>query len=370
MQELPTNPSRETPPFDVASADLVSRPGFSASQPPFPSDSDLLLEFWYDLLATLNIPDSWPEGCEVSYLSESKTLIVDYELPSSDAFPQLKDIKFKADSRTFKESLWPEAQKKRMYDDAICQIALAALYKLFSVDSSEALAAVVFNGWVRQINRATGTEVHPCILSVHVEKQKFLALDLLQVDPRSCFKGLQGISGRQLADASPIQPVLSMNREDSRFVAAYPVAETLDRSTNLAAMDWLDFENLIRELFEKEFSGNGTEVKITRASRDGGVDAVAFDPDPIRGGKIVIQAKRYTNVVELSAVRDLFGTVHNEGAMKGILVTTSDFGPDAYQFARGKPLTLVSGGQLLQMLGHHGYHARIDLAEARASKHV
>jgi len=24
---------------------------------------------------------------------------------------------------------------------------------------------------------------------------------------------------------------------------------------------------------------------------------IAFDPDPIRGGKIVIQAKRYTNVV-------------------------------------------------------------------------
>ena len=38
-------------------------------------------------------------------------------------------------------------------------------------------------------------------------------------------------------------------------------------------------------------------MKITQASKDGGVDAVAFDPDPIRGGKIVIQAKRYTNVV-------------------------------------------------------------------------
>jgi restriction system protein len=73
-------------------------------------------------------------------------------------------------------------------------------------------------------------------------------------------------------------------------------------------------------------------VRITRASRDGGVDAIAFDPDPIRGGKIVIQAKRYTNPVGVSAVRDLFGTVHNEGATKGILVTTSDYGPDAYEF--------------------------------------
>jgi len=45
----------------------------------------------------------------------------------------------------------------------------------------------------------------------------------------------------------------------------------------------------VQEIFEKEFSHGGGQVKITQASRDGGVDAIAFDPDPIRGGKIVIQ---------------------------------------------------------------------------------
>jgi restriction system protein len=130
-------------------------------------------------------------------------------------------------------------------------------------------------------------------------------------------------------------------------------------------MDWEDFEHLIRELFEKEFATSGGEVKVTQASRDGGVDAVAFDPDPIRGGKIVIQAKRYTNVVGVAAVRDLYGTVMNEGATKGILVTTADYGPDAYEFARGKPLTLLSGGNLLNLLEKHGQKAKIDLKEAK-----
>ena len=140
---------------------------------------------------------------------------------------------------------------------------------------------------------------------------------------------------------------------------------TLDESVNLAAMDWQDFENLIRELFEKEFSAPGGEVKITQASRDGGVDAVAFDPDPIRGGKIVIQAKRYTNTVGVSAVRDLYGTVLNEGAMKGILVTTANYGNDAYEFAQGKPLTLMNGANLLYLLEKHGRNAKIDLKEAK-----
>jgi len=130
-------------------------------------------------------------------------------------------------------------------------------------------------------------------------------------------------------------------------------------------MDWQDFENLIREIIEKEFSQNGGEVKITQASRDGGVDAIAFDPDPIRGGKIVIQAKRYTNVVGVSNVRDLYGTLMNEGATKGILVTTSNYGNDAYEFAKGKPITLLDGGNLLFLLEKYGYKAKIDIGEAK-----
>ena len=156
-----------------------------------------------------------------------------------------------------------------------------------------------------------------------------------------------------------------MSREDNRFIEGYEVTNQIDDSVNLAAIDWQDFENLIREIFEKEFNSNGGEVKITQASRDGGVDAVAFDPDPIRGGKIVIQAKRYTNVVGVSAVRDLYGTLMNEGASKGILVTTSNYGNDAYKFAKGKPITLMNGANLLFLLKKHGHQARIDLKEAK-----
>jgi restriction system protein len=44
---------------------------------------------------------------------------------------------------------------------------------------------------------------------------------------------------------------------------------------------------------------------------------------PIFGGNVIVQAKRYKHTVGVSAVRDLFGTLQNEGASKGILVTTS-----------------------------------------------
>ena len=55
----------------------------------------------------------------------------------------------------------------------------------------------------------------------------------------------------------------------------------------------------------------------------------------------------------------------NEGANRGILVTTATYGPDAYKFANGKPLTLLNGSNLLALLEEHGHKARIDLAEAK-----
>jgi restriction endonuclease Mrr len=69
--------------------------------------------------------------------------------------------------------------------------------------------------------------------------------------------------------------------------------------------------------------------------------------------------------VGVSAVRDLYGTVMNEDATKGILVTTADFGPDAYDFVKDKPLTLLNGANLLYLLEKHGHHAKIDIQTAK-----
>ena len=108
-----------------------------------------------------------------------------------------------------------------------------------------------------------------------------------------------------------------------------------DKRLSLAQEEWEDLSMI-----------SGRTVKRLCDRDDGGVDAVVFDPDPLRGGKIVIQAKRYTNTVGVSAVRDLYGTVINEGANTGILITTSDYGHDSYEFAKDKPLKLLNGGHL------------------------
>jgi restriction system protein len=320
-------------------------------------DASAVEYFFAEVLNHSAYPDSLPRGNILHFNQSSGVLIVDYELPDQSAFPSIREMKYVAARKQFQEVPVSESWLKKTYDETLYQIALRTLHELYIADESEVLKSIVFNGWVQSIDRATGKETHGCILSIQAEREEFLQINLSQVDPRACFRKLKGVASSKLIELTPVRPILSINREDHRFVEGYAVADTLD---------WLDFENLIRELFEKEFSKNGGEVKITQASRDGGVDAIAFDPDPIRGGKIVIQAKRYTNVVGVAAVRDLYGTVHNEGANKGILVTTATYGSDAYEFAKDKPLTLLSGGELLSLLAAHGHRAKIDLQEAKA----
>jgi restriction system protein len=328
-------------------------------------NTDSIIEYCDMVLNNSVYPDKFPKNFELEYIPDTRILIIEYELPSLDDMPSLKEVKYIASRNELKETYIAETQRAKMYDEAIYKITLRSIHEIFEADTAAAIDAVSFNGWVNAINKATGKEENNCILSIQVKKDEFVNIDLRNVDPKTCFKGLKGIASSKLSSLTPIQPVLQISKTDKRFVESHDVVQSVDSTTNLAAMDWEDFEHLIRELFEKEFATSGGEVKVTQASRDGGVDAVAFDPDPIRGGKIVIQAKRYTNTVDVSAVRDLYGTTMNEGATKGILVTTADFGPDAYEFAKGKPITLLNGSNLLHLLAKHGHHAKIDIKEAK-----
>ncbi|MEQ8336583.1 MAG: restriction endonuclease [Cyclobacteriaceae bacterium] len=310
-------------------------------------------------------PDSFPRDFDIEYNPQNRTIVLDYTLPSPSHLPTLKEVKYIATKKELKEYYISETQNNKNYDSVIYKIALRTIHELYEADVAEAIDSIIFNGWVNSIDKATGKPVNNCIASLQAEKTSFLEIDLGNVDPKACFKSLKGISSSKLSGITAIQPIAVINKNDKRFVSSYDVADSLNQGDNLAAMDWEDFEHLIREVFEKEFNSNGGEVKVTQASRDGGVDAIAFDPDPIRGGKIVIQAKRYTNTVGVSAVRDLYGTVLNEGATKGILVTTADYGPDAYGFAKDKPITLMNGANLLFLLEKHGHKARINLIEAK-----
>lgn len=318
------------------------------------SDPDAIATYFVTVLERGSYPEGFSQISQIEFQPESKQLVVAYDLPEYDeVIPTLKSVKYVRASDSFTVSARPESQRRTMYTNAVAQTALRSLHEIFASDTAGYVETVVFNGYVKSIDRGTGKPIRPCIITVRTTREVFRDINLAHVDPLICLKSLNASVSKSAAELAPVRPVLELNMTDSRFIKEDDVLSILDQRPNLMDLTPSEFESLITNLFQTM----GLETRQTQASRDGGVDCVAFDPRPIFGGKVVIQAKRYKNTVSVSAVRDLFGTMQNEGASKGILVATSGYGKAAFEFANGKPIELLAGSNLLYLLKEH---ANID----------
>lgn len=112
----------------------------------------------------------------------------------------------------------------------------------------------------------------------------------------------------------------------------------------------VEFEAVCQTIIEKM----GFTTETTKTTGDGGIDIIAFNSQPLLSGKYIIQCKRYTGSVGEPIIRDLYGVVTSERANKGILMTTGYFTRQAIAFAEGKPIELIDGAKLHELLKQYG----------------
>ncbi len=137
--------------------------------------------------------------------------------------------------------------------------------------------------------------------------------------------------------------------EDGDFVEEEVAPNKKDKD-EVENIDGKSFEQMTPDEFEdavcKLFNAFGYNLSVTQRSKDGGIDL-----DGLQGGlgraRVVVQCKRYSSPVGVSAVRELFGVVSDDPEIaEGFLVTTSTFTQEAQAFARGKRITLIDGREL------------------------
>lgn len=88
------------------------------------------------------------------------------------------------------------------------------------------------------------------------------------------------------------------------------------------------FEEFVAALFKN----HGFDVELTPETRDGGVDIIAVHKSPLTGNTVsLVECKRYApdKTVGIGVVQRLLGSVIQQEAHKGIVVTTSFFTKDA-----------------------------------------
>ncbi|MDX3498408.1 restriction endonuclease [Streptomyces turgidiscabies] len=315
-------------------------------------DPDSVIEYFS---AALYASSAWPEGfprqVAAAYDPAARQLVLDWELPAYSIVPETKAVRYMSSVDQDKETPRPVGQRRALYSEVLAQCMLLVLHELFGADELGALESVALNGFVDGHDPTTGRPGQIFLATVMASRSSFRDLHLAQVDAISCLAdALRG----QLS-ARPDQLVAVRPSRRPQDVGNRVVAHGSDEDPDLFTMDPIVFEDLVAGLFR----AMGMQAVTTQRSNDGGVDVDALDPTPIRGGKIVVQVKRYRNTVPPTAVRDLYGTVQDAGANKGVLVTTSGFGPGSHTFANGKPLELVSGPELVDLLHRHGLRGRL-----------
>ncbi len=149
-------------------------------------------------------------------------------MPSVDDIPRLKEVKYVKSKDELVEVFLAESVVSKLYDNLVYQVALRTIHELYESDVVNALASIVFNGWVESVDKATGKKVNACILSVQASLAEFSSISLENVDPKACFRSLKGVGSSKLHSLTPIAPILKINREDKRFISSYDVADGLD----------------------------------------------------------------------------------------------------------------------------------------------
>lgn len=307
-------------------------------------------------------PKRLAPAIDVHFDEASGNLVADASVPGPADVPDVAGYKTADRNRSIVPIPLKARERDDLYDSSVKQLALRILHEIFEAVYTPHVTHAVVNVWTTIVDKRTGHDQTSCILSVSAPREQLESLNLARIDPTEGMKQLKGLIGGLLAEVAPVQPIMTFNRDDPRFIESREALAELNAITNLAEIPWEEFEHLVCELFAKMFSEQKAEVKVTRSTRDGGVDAVVFDPDPIRGGKFVIQAKRYTKPVPISAVRDLYGTMLNESAGKGPLVTTAHFGAQTRGFAKDKPISLIDGSNLIYLLEQDVHRVQIDIA--------
>ncbi|MEU1439217.1 restriction endonuclease [Streptomyces sp. NPDC005786] len=322
-------------------------------------DAEAAVEYFSAALyASTSWPEDLPRQVSAAYDSDARQLVLNWELPRYDVVPEAKSVRYMINADQEKESPRPVTQRRALYRDVLAQCLLLVLRDLFAADEFGALESVALNGFVDDHDPVTGRRASMFLGTVMAPRATFDALNLEQVNAVNCLvDGLHGQLSARPDQYTAVRPGRVPDEVGNGVVTHGGVDD--QEEPDLYAMDPLVFEGLVAELFR----AMGMQAVTTQRSNDGGVDVDALDPTPIRGGKIVVQVKRYRNTVPPTAVRDLYGTVQHAGANKGVLVTTSGFGPGSRDFADGKPLELLAGAELVDLLHRHGLRGRLGTGE-------
>ena len=300
-------------------------------------DATLVSNYKAEILKQVQYPFKFKKCINTGYCKDSKKLVIDYLLPDRKIVPGTIRYEYKKTIDSIKPIPINEKDKNNIYNQTIYSVALNVIKNIFDKDIYNNIDTVVFNGYINDIDLATGQDISPYIISAMVDKNTFNSIDMNRIDKFTCLKEtMQGrIDINSKLCLNSITPIC-------KFDYLNKSVENND-SINLLDVDPFILEDLVSTLFRNM----GYDVLQTKKTNDGGIDCILNNDDPIIGGKVIAQVKRYKNNIDIPKLREFESVLRNSDAMKGIFISTSNFSTQCEKFASENNISLINGDLLV-----------------------
>jgi restriction system protein len=142
------------------------------------------------VLRVSRYPDGCPREYEVTYDPGNRDAAVDLELPARDVVPATRAYRYVKARDVVEPVPRQDSEITQAHERLVACVALRALHEIFGATPAELVQAVALTGWVRSVDRATGSPVRPRLLTVRAERTVFSTLVLDAVDPVACLAHL------------------------------------------------------------------------------------------------------------------------------------------------------------------------------------
>jgi restriction system protein len=232
-------------------ADRQRIAGIRARQTAFTTGEPEAVEWFVGhVLDASRYPRGFPCSYQVAYRPENRDVVVEFELPPQQVVPDVRGYRYVKIRDAIEPLPRSQTEVRQRYKRLIACVALRTLHEIFAATPPEVVEAIVFNGRLSTIDRATGKPARPHLLSVSAERQAFEDLVLAAVEPAACLTRLNALVSSNPYDLEAVEPFIAFDLKRFRFTDDLDVVAGLDSRPNLLKLSPTEFEHLVRQLFE------------------------------------------------------------------------------------------------------------------------
>ena len=164
-------------------------------------------DYFLRVLQNGSYPQSFPRKAVIGYRPDSRTLLIDQDLPTFEAVPDVKAYRYVKARDEITQTALPQSQRKQLYRSVIAQLPLRTFHEIYTADRTKKIDTIIFYGFVNKVHPGTGKSGRFCLVSVSTTRHQFLDLNLELVDPLECLKHLNGRISRKPEDLVEVNPL-------------------------------------------------------------------------------------------------------------------------------------------------------------------